>query len=219
MLSRFVSRVTPLARQSLVNGQMNYSSGYMVDNTTSVPNFDKYRKHSSAADPEGRGYTYLVVGAAASGLAAMAKNTVVSALSTMAPGQDILALSSIEIDLSSIPEATAVTLKWRGKPLFIRHRSADEISQSQAVDVSTLVDPQADVKRAKDPEWIVLIGVCTHLGCIPIAGGGDFGGWYCPCHGSHYDNAGRIRKGPAPENLIIPPYKFLSPTSIIVGDE
>ncbi|EFA79176.1 ubiquinol-cytochrome-c reductase subunit [Heterostelium album PN500] len=218
MFSRFVTKVAPRC-----NSIRNYASqsSFMVNNTTTFPSqhFDKYRTEPSTVDPEGRGYTYMVVGGAATGLAAMAKNTVVSALSTMAPGQDILALSSIEIDLSSIPEATAVTLKWRGKPLFIRHRSSEEIESSKEVDVTSLPDPEADDKRAKVPEWVVLVGVCTHLGCIPIAGGGDFGGWYCPCHGSHYDNAGRIRKGPAPQNLIIPPYKFLSSEHIIVGDE
>jgi len=149
----------------------------------------------------------------------MAKNTVVSALSTMSPGQDILALSSVEVDLSGIPESTAVIVKWRGKPLFIRHRNQDEIAAAQAVDVSTLPDPEPDTKRAKVPEWVILVGVCTHLGCIPISGGGDYAGWYCPCHGSHYDNAGRIRKGPAPLNLVIPPYKFITEDKIIVGDE
>ncbi|GAM26565.1 hypothetical protein SAMD00019534_097400 [Acytostelium subglobosum LB1] len=215
MLSRFVSR----CNASLVR---NYStSHFMTNNTTTFPtgHFEKYKTEPQTLDPEGRGYSYLVVGGAAAGLAAMAKNTVVSALSTMSPGQDILALSSVEIDLSSIPEATAVTLKWRGKPLFVRHRSAEEIALAQSVDVSSLVDKEADNVRAKDPEWVILIGVCTHLGCIPIAGGGDFAGWYCPCHGSHYDNAGRIRKGPAPQNLIIPPYKFIGPQQIIVGDE
>ncbi|KAF2070435.1 hypothetical protein CYY_008246 [Polysphondylium violaceum] len=199
----------------------NYATYNTVNSTTSFPtgHFEKYKADKNPADPENRGFAYLVVGSAAAGLAAMAKNTVVSALSTMSPGQDILALSSVEVDLSGIPESSAVIVKWRGKPLFIRHRNQEEIAAAQQVDLATLPDPEPDTKRAKVPEWVILVGVCTHLGCIPISGGGDYAGWYCPCHGSHYDNAGRIRKGPAPLNLVIPPYKFISEDKIIVGDE
>ncbi|KAM9942700.1 hypothetical protein ACTFIW_007256 [Dictyostelium discoideum] len=214
MISRFF-------KPSLVKNCRTFATYNTVNSTTSFPtsHFEKYRAEKNEVDPENRGFAYLVVGGAGAGLAAIAKNTVVTALSTMSPGQDILALSSVEVDLSGIPESTAVVVKWRGKPLFIRHRSAEEISESQAVQLSTLPDPQADNARSKVPEWIILVGVCTHLGCIPISGGGDYNGWYCPCHGSHYDNAGRIRKGPAPMNLIVPPYKFITSDKIIVGDE
>eukprot|EP01132_Coremiostelium_polycephalum_P006747 gene6747-8365_t len=217
MLSRFTTKL-PTCSKSFIR---SYSTYKVVNNTTTFPveHFEKYRAEPNESDPENRGFHYLVTGGAAAGLAAMAKNTVVSALSTMSPGQDILALSSVEVDLSGIPESTTVTVKWRGKPLFIRHRSAEDISQAQSVDLATLPDPQTDNERAKVPEWIVLVGVCTHLGCIPISGGGDYGGWYCPCHGSHYDNAGRIRKGPAPLNLLVPPYRFLEAEKIIVGDD
>ncbi|KYR03118.1 ubiquinol-cytochrome-c reductase subunit [Tieghemostelium lacteum] len=219
----FLTKISPKTfnTNSIINTIRSYSSYNSVNNTTSFPtsHFEKYKLPNNEFEKENRGFSYLVVGGSAAGLAAMAKNTVVSALSTMSPGQDVLALSSVEVDLSDIPEGAAVTVKWRGKPLFIRHRSSEDIEVAQAVDLSTLPDPQADNQRVKVPQWVILVGVCTHLGCIPISGGGDYGGWYCPCHGSHYDNAGRIRKGPAPLNLLVPPYKFLADTKILVGDE
>lgn len=109
------------------------------------------------------------------------------------------------------------TFKWRGKPLFIRHRTADEVSRERSVDVGILRDPQKDEDRVTKPEWLIVIGVCTHLGCVPIANAGDFGGYYCPCHGSHYDAAGRIRKGPAPLNLEVPAHEFVDESTLIVG--
>ncbi|KAL0305827.1 UNVERIFIED_CONTAM: Cytochrome b-c1 complex subunit Rieske, mitochondrial [Sesamum radiatum] len=121
----------------------------------------------------------------------------------------ILALASLEVDLSSIEPGTTVTVKWRGKPVFIRRRTEDDIKLANSVDVASLRDPQEDAVRVKNPEWLVVVGVCTHLGCIPLPNAGDFGGWFCPCHGSHYDISGRIRKGPAPFNLEVPTYSFL----------
>lgn len=107
--------------------------------------------------------------------------------------------------------------KWRGKPLFVRHRSAEEVENERSVDVSSLRDPEHDADRVQQDEWLVLIGVCTHLGCVPIANAGDFGGYYCPCHGSHYDASGRIRKGPAPLNLEVPTHTFTDETMLVVG--
>lgn len=105
-----------------------------------------------------------------------------------------------------------------GKPVFIRHRTPKEIAEANAVDVSSLRDPQTDEERVQNPEWLVALGVCTHLGCVPISNAGEFGGWYCPCHGSHYDNSGRTRKGPAPLNLEIPPYSFIEDGSkLLIG--
>ncbi|MEO5375076.1 MAG: ubiquinol-cytochrome c reductase iron-sulfur subunit [Alphaproteobacteria bacterium] len=143
-------------------------------------------------------------------------------IDSMNPAADVLALSSSEVDLAPIAEGQAVTVTWRGKPVFIRHRTAGEIDQARKVDVKTLPDPQADEDRAKKPEWLIMVGVCTHLGCIPLGQKatdprGEFGGWFCPCHGSHYDSSGRIRKGPAPGNLPIPPHTFLSDTKIRIG--
>jgi ubiquinol-cytochrome c reductase iron-sulfur subunit len=110
-----------------------------------------------------------------------------------------------------------VIIKWRGKPVFIRHRTADEIKQAEDVDISKLRDPQADSDRVQKPEWLIMVGVCTHLGCVPIGESGDFGGWFCPCHGSHYDVSGRARKGPAPLNLEIPAYSFPTEDTVVVG--
>lgn len=135
----------------------------------------------------------------------------------MSASADVLALAKIEIKLNEIPEGKSVTFKWRGKPLFIRHRTAEEISVEQNVAISTLRDAEHDNQRTQKPEWLVVLGVCTHLGCVPIANAGDFGGYYCPCHGSHYDASGRIRKGPAPLNLEVPPYSFPEDGLLIVG--
>jgi len=160
-----------------------------------------------------------VVGVAGVGYASVAKNAVVGLLSTWAPAADVLAVSTIEVDLSGVAEGSSVVVKWRGKPLFIRHRPQSEIDAANDVDVASLPDPQQDSSRVQKPEWLVLVGVCTHLGCIPIGGQGDYGGWFCPCHGSHYDTSGRIRAGPAPLNLEIPPHCFLSDTTLLVGKE
>jgi len=140
----------------------------------------------------------------------------------MNPSADVLALASTEVDLSKIPEGSAVKVMWRGKPVFVRHRTAQEIAEAEAVPLSELRDPEPDSARVKKPEWLIMVGVCTHLGCIPLgtAAGepkGEYGGWFCPCHGSHYDTSGRIRKGPAPTNLPIPPYTFLSDTLVRIG--
>jgi ubiquinol-cytochrome c reductase iron-sulfur subunit len=110
-----------------------------------------------------------------------------------------------------------VIIKWRGKPVFIRHRTADEIKDAESVDVAKLRDPQPDSDRVQKPEWLIMLGVCTHLGCVPIGEAGDFGGWFCPCHGSHYDVSGRVRKGPAPLNLAVPAYSFPTDETVVIG--
>lgn len=138
------------------------------------------------------------------------------------PAADTLAVSTIEVDLAPITEGQAITVMWQGKPVFIRHRSAAEIAEAEKVDVTTLRDKEADMDRVKKAQWLVMEGVCTHLGCIPQGQKmgevkGEYNGWFCPCHGSHYDNSGRIRKGPAPKNLPVPPYKFLTDTKIMIG--
>lgn len=141
---------------------------------------------------------------------------------SMNPAADVLALSTTEVDISQIEEGQSVTAIWQGKPVFIRHRTAEEIEQAAADDSAALVDPQSDAERVKKAQWLVLLGICTHLGCVP--GGqkpgderGEFGGWFCPCHGSHYDTSGRIRKGPAPLNLAVPPYEFLDDETVKIG--
>ena len=147
----------------------------------------------------------------------------------MNPSAAALALSSVEVDISPVAAGQQIVVKWRGHPLFVRHRTPAEINSSKAVLVSELPDqfarnankpdsaPATDEDRVIKPEWLILIGVCTHLGCTPTGFEGDYGGWLCHCHGSQYDTAGRIRKGPAPQNLAVPPYAFLSDTRIKVG--
>ncbi len=135
----------------------------------------------------------------------------------MNPSADVRALATIEVDISQIAVGQSLTVKWQGKPVFIRRRTQEEIEVAEAVPLSDLPDPQADADRTENPEWLVMLGICTHLGCVPLGEQGDFNGWFCPCHGSHYDTSGRIRKGPAPKNLEIPPYEFLSDSLILIG--
>ncbi len=143
-------------------------------------------------------------------------------IDNMNPAADVLALASTEVDLSAIEVGQAITVTWRGKPVFIRHRTAEEISEAQNVSLDALPDPESDTDRAQRPEWLVLVGVCTHLGCIPKGQKvgdlkGEYDGWFCPCHGSHYDTSGRIRKGPAPTNLPVPEHQFISDTVVKIG--
>lgn len=152
---------------------------------------------------------YIATGAAAAvGTAA----TIWPFISQMNPDASTIAAGApVEVDLKAIPEGGILTVKWRGNPIFVRHRTKKEIEEAEKVNVASLPDPEADSKRVKKPEWLVVTGVCTHLGCVPIGQSGsrgDYDGWFCPCHGSHYDTSGRIRKGPAPKNLQVPNYVF-----------
>src|SRR5579883_618555 len=138
---------------------------------------------------------------------------------SMNPAQDVLALSSIEVDLSPIQVGQRITVKWRSQPVFIAHRTQKEISEADHVNVAELRDPQPDSARVKKPEWLIVVGICTHLGCVPLgqASGdprGGWGGWFCPCHGSQYDTSGRIRKGPAPANLAVPEYAYVKGNTV-----
>ena len=178
--------------------------------------FEKDRIVKQPGDPTRREFTYFMLGGARFVYASAARLALIKFVSSMQPSADVLALASAEFDTSGIAEGTTLTVKWRGKPVFIRHRTADEIAREAAVNVSSLKDQQSDAERAKDPKWLVVLGVCTHLGCVPISGAGDYGGWFCPCHGSHYDTSGRIRKGPAPLNLELPPYT-LNDGKLVVG--
>mmetsp|Transcript_1590 Transcript_1590/g.4845 ORF Transcript_1590/g.4845 Transcript_1590/m.4845 type:complete len:211 (+) Transcript_1590:56-688(+) len=181
-------------------------------------NFSKERvAKSGSGSAEHRGFTYLVFGANKFIYASAVRVGAIKFIATMSASRDVLALANAEFDVSAVEEGQTITVKWRGKPVFIRHRTADEIAESEGVPLDVLRDPQPDAERVQDPEWLVALGICTHLGCVPIANAGDFGGWFCPCHGSHYDLSGRIRKGPAPLNLEIPPYKFLDDGKILVG--
>ncbi|KAK7874018.1 hypothetical protein R5R35_013424 [Gryllus longicercus] len=218
--------------QQLPKGYVSVKSGVPVTTQIrhahtdiQIPDFSPYRRRdvqnsnvSSRNSEESRkAFTYMIVGGGSIVSAYAAKTLVGDFVSSMSATADVLALAKIEIKLSDIPEGKSVTFKWRGKPLFIRHRTASEIDIERNVNVASLRDPQHDNERVQKPQWLVLIGVCTHLGCVPIANAGDYGGYYCPCHGSHYDASGRIRKGPAPLNLEIPFYEFPEDDLLIVG--
>uniref|UniRef100_F1L9A3 Cytochrome b-c1 complex subunit Rieske, mitochondrial n=1 Tax=Ascaris suum TaxID=6253 RepID=F1L9A3_ASCSU len=145
-----------------------------------------------------------------------AKESIQALVAFKGMAADQKALASIEVKMEEIPEGQTKTFEWQGKPVFVKHRTAREIQREREVVVSELRHPQTDEERVQKPEWSVLIGVCTHLGCVPIPGAGDFpGGYFCPCHGTHFDGSGRIRKGPAPLNLNIPPYTFKDDTIVI----
>lgn len=168
-----------------------------------------------------RDFIHIATGAvAAAGAASLAWPLVTQ----MGAAADTLAAGSIEIDLTKIEEGQQLKVLWRGKPVFVRHRTAKEIQEAVDTDISKCPDPQTDDERLVatadgklNPAYLVMIGVCTHFGCVPVGEAGDFDGWYCPCHGSHYDTSGRIRKGPAPTNMAIPPYAYISDTVIKVG--
>ncbi len=168
-------------------------------------------------ESDSRNFHYTVTGAARFMYASAARLAVVRFVAAMSASADVLALSSIEVPVQNISEGTTLTVKWRGKPVFIRHRLPTEISQAVETELSELKDPQKDEDRVKKPEWLVVMGVCTHLGCVPISNAGEYNGWFCPCHGSHYDTSGRIRKGPAPLNLEVPQYKFLNDSTLLLG--
>ncbi|KAG0365737.1 hypothetical protein BGZ54_006261 [Gamsiella multidivaricata] len=192
--------------------RLNHNSAH---ETTNIPNFDKYK--SGSGDTSNRAFSYFMVGTTGALSVMGAKTTVADFLANMSASADVLALAKVEVDLSTIPEGRNVTIKWRGKPVFIRHRTQDEIEEANSINVAELRDPQTDADRVQKPEWLVMLGVCTHLGCVPIGEAGDYGGWYCPCHGSHYDISGRIRKGPAPLNLEIPAYSFEEGNKVVIG--
>ncbi len=144
---------------------------------------------------------------------------------SMSPSADVLALSTLEVDLKPVQEGQALTVMWRGKPVFIRRRTSQEIREARTVDLEDLKDPQRDEDRFKTkPEWLIVVGVCTHLGCVPSGqkpsdNKGSFNGWFCPCHGTEYDASGRVRRGPAPRNLEVPPYKFTTESTVLIGAE
>lgn len=164
--------------------------------------------------PSRRDFLFIATGAVgAVGLGA----AVWPLVNQMNPDASTLALASTEVDIGKVEVGQILTVKWRGNPVFVRHRSPKEIEDSAAVPIGDLKDPQADTDRVQKPEWLVVIGVCTHLGCIPLGHEGQYDGWRCPCHGSVYDVSGRIRQGPAPLNLAVPTYAFLTPTKLKIG--
>ena len=143
--------------------------------------------------------------------------TVWPLIDQMNPDASVKALASTEVDISNVEKGQSITVLWRGKPVFIRRRTDEEIAKARDVNLEELKHPEKDEDRAKDPEWLVMLGVCTHLGCVPLGDKGEYGGWFCPCHGSHYDTSGRIRKGPAPTNMEVPKYEFVNSNLIKIG--
>jgi ubiquinol-cytochrome c reductase iron-sulfur subunit len=188
---------------------------------------DSTMPHASGEGETRRDFLFLAAGAlGAVGVVAVA----VPFINSMNPSADVLALSSTEVDLKPVVVGQAITVVWRGHPVFVRHRTPAEIEAAEKVPLSELPDPQTDQARVIKPEWLLVVGVCTHLGCIPLGqkptdNRGEFGGWFCPCHGSQYDTSGRIRKGPAPRNLVVPMkddqktfnYAFLTDDSVRIG--
>ncbi|XP_056630616.1 cytochrome b-c1 complex subunit Rieske, mitochondrial-like [Diorhabda sublineata] len=222
------NQIALFSKRALPNRNITISVGPAVSTQIrwahtdiTFPDFSTYRRDStknpSRKSQESENSTYLMAGAFSVGTAYGAKSIVTHFISSMSVSADVLALAKIEIKLADIPEGKSVTFKWRSKTLFICHRSPSEIESEQSVAINTLRDPQHENERVQNPSYLVVIGVRTHLGCVPIANAGDFGGYYCPCHGSHYDASGRIRKGPAPSNLEVPPYTFTSDELLIVG--
>jgi len=176
---------------------------------------------AKTAEPTRRDFLYIATGSfAAVGAAA----TVWPLIDQMNPDAGVQALAAIEVDLGAIEVGQSVTVKWQGKPVFIRDRTDKEIEEARAVALADLSDPQADADRVKPgrEQWLIVVGICTHLGCVPLGQKdgdprGDWDGWFCPCHGSHYDTSGRIRKGPAPRNLDVPTYEFLDDARVRIG--
>lgn len=190
------------------------------------PNFDNYRKPqfknvkstSWGSGDEKPGISYIISFFGLLAASYAVKSELTRFITYMSASADVLALSSIEVDLSKVIPGGCLSYKWRGKPLFVKNRTATEIDAEASTPVTSLRDPQSPEDRTIKPEWLIVIGICTHLGCVPIPNSGEWvGGFYCPCHGSHYDNVGRARKGPAPLNLEVPPYKFLTDTKVLVG--
>lgn len=213
--------------ESILWQQVRYKYEYpKLHRDYEQPNFDAYRKDKFKdlkrttwqSGDEKKGYTSMI------GFFGLlcgfygAKSELTHFLTSMSAPADVRALASIEIDVGNVAPGACFSYKWRGKPLFVKHRTPAEISAEANTPMSALKDPETPDQRTVKPEWLIVIGICTHLGCVPVPNSGDWaGGFYCPCHGSHYDNVGRARKGPAPLNLEVPPHKFLSDTLVLVG--
>ena len=188
----------------------------MTEKNTKYQNTSKTENKKSRRD-------FLVLASGAAGVVGVG-SFAYPFLSSMDIAADVASAAAIDVDLKPISEGQAITVMWRGKPVFIRKRTAAEVGKENEVTLASLPDPENDADRVQKPEWLVVVGVCTHLGCVPTGqkptdNRGNYGGWFCPCHGSAYDVSGRIRQGPAPKNLVVPPYIFLDDTTIRIGQE
>lgn len=218
MLSRGVTRFAPrVVSQRLAHTDKHF------------PDLSYYRREAVPARPidfmdaqleekeHRKAHVYTLNAVVVSSATWMVANFVCKAINVLNPSQDVLAMATVELELDSMGVGESGVFVWRGKPIFVKHRTPEDISREGAVNVGELRDPQPDAERVVDPNWLVVVGICTHLGCVPIDNAGEFFGYYCPCHGSHYDASGRIRKGPAPLNLEVPPYSFTNATTIMIG--
>ena len=174
---------------------------------------------SQEAPPVRRDFLYVATAAMGAVVTGAAIWPLIDALN---PSADVAALATVDVNLSDITPGSRITVKWRGKPVFIDRRTFEAIARARAQDADDMKDPETDASRVLRDEWLIVVGVCTHLGCVPLGQGvgdatGRWGGWFCPCHGSHYDVSGRIRQGPAPRNLDVPPYQFLNDAVIRIG--
>ncbi|KAJ3056224.1 hsp70 nucleotide exchange factor fes1 [Rhizophlyctis rosea] len=204
----FTARPGSVVQQRFYAARPSVSAIGANENPFAPPKDQEAYKAKDYDENGSRTFAYFMMGTYSFIGAAAAKNLVTNYLVHFSASADVLALAKVEVDMASIPEGKNAVIKWRGKPVFVRHRTEDEIAEANSVQMSELRDPETDADRTKKPEWLVMMGVCTHLGCVPIGEAGEYGGWFCPCHGSHYDISGRIRKGPAPLNLEIPQYDF-----------
>jgi ubiquinol-cytochrome c reductase iron-sulfur subunit len=220
MLSRSVARALPIVSARAAHTDKAFPDleyARKQSKTSTSHRNSGFLKQELARKELDRQKSYMITAALGSIAVYSGANFVYKAISTMTPTKVVLALASVEVDTTNIPEGKTCLVKWRGKPMFIAHRTPEDIERELSVPVAELRDPEDDASRCPNPEWMVVIGICTHLGCVPIAGAGAFGGYFCPCHGSHYDASGRIRQGPAPKNLEIPPYRFINDTTIFIG--
>lgn len=206
-----------MAHDSMVHGGIPATVVALKNPTNQITYDEHCMDRFPPGDPAKRAFTYFHLTLGRFFLAAGLRLFLVKVILSMCASKDVLAMASLEMDVSSIEPGNTVTVKWRGKPVFVRHRTEADIKLANSVNLAELRDPQPDSARAINPTWLIVIGVCTHLGCVPLPGAGDYGGWFCPCHGSHYDISGRIRKGPAPRNLEVPEYKWLDDTKVLVG--
>ena len=207
-----------VCKRTACTQQVRFQSNEVKDHMGTYDN--AYDDYQVAKGESRRAFTYLTLGGARFLYATGARLAAMKFVASISASADVLALAALEVDVTKIQPGSTITVKWRGKPVFIRNRTAEEIADAEGCDPSELRDLQTDAERLADaskPEWLVVLGVCTHLGCVPLPNQGNYKGWFCPCHGSHYDTSGRIRKGPAPLNLEVPPWSFLSDSIIKLG--